>query len=50
LVPGRVHSPEEFLVFIIHVVREAHVDLRHKSYERENKPIRGQNMAITEPP
>jgi len=35
VLPRRVHSPEEFLIFIIHVVREAHVDLRHKSYERE---------------
>lgn len=54
LVPRRVHSPNEFLIFIIHVVRlrKAHVDLRNKSYEREtkitNKPIRIQNTK-TEP-
>lgn len=35
LVPGRVHSAEEFLIFIIHVVREAHVDLRYKSFKRK---------------
>lgn len=44
VVPGRVHSPEEFLIFIIHVAREAHVNLWNKSYNRENKPITRQNM------
>lgn len=48
LVPWRVHSPKEFLIFIIHVMRLriAHVDFRNKSYEREKQKQKQTNQNI----